>query len=81
MNTLSVEFNQSLFNLSDTGQSYLNLSNRNILKNLVIGIQKENRILLLTGEHNCGKTTLIQRAIDEIQTKTLLVDIDQEDHR
>lgn len=78
MNTLSVEFNQSLFNLSDTGQSYLNLSNRNILKNLVIGIQKENRILLLTGEHNCGKTTLIQRAIDEIQTKTLLVDIDQE---
>ncbi len=77
MNTLSVEFNQSLFNLSDTGQSYLNLSNRNILKNLIIGIQKGNKTLLLTGEHNCGKTTLIQRAIDEIQAKTLLIDIDQ----
>ena len=78
MNTLSVEFNQSLFNLSDTGQSYLSLSNRNILKNLIICIQKGNKNLLLTGEHSCGKTTLIQRAIDEIQTKTLLVDIDQE---
>ncbi|MCF6203613.1 MAG: hypothetical protein L3J59_08080 [Methylococcaceae bacterium] len=78
MNTLSVEFNQSLFNLSDTGQSYLNLSNRNILKNLITGIQKGSKTLLLIGDHNCGKTTLIQRAIDEIQEKTLLVDIDQE---
>ncbi len=78
MNTTSVEFNQSLFNLSDTGQSYLSLSNRSILKNLILGIQKGNETLLLTGEHDCGKTTLIQRAIDEIPEKTLLVDIDQE---
>ena len=78
MNTKSVEFNPSLIRLSDPRKSYLSSANKNILKNLTSDLKKGKKLFLVTGERNCGKTTLVQRAVSELETKTLLVDIGPE---
>ena len=78
MNTKSVEFNPSLIRLSDPRKSYLSSANKNVLKNLTSDLKKGKKLFLVTGERNCGKTTLVQRAVSELETKTLLVDIGQE---
>lgn len=78
MNTMSVEFNQSLFNLEDPHKSYLSQSSKGILKKLSADIKKNKKLFLLTGERHCGKKTLVQRAAREAKDKTLLVTIDQE---
>lgn len=75
MNTIPVEFNQSLFTLSSPKKSFLSHSNQDILNKLTAGLRNNQKLFLVTGQRDCGKTTLVQRAITELATKTLTINI------
>ena len=78
MNTIPVEFNQSLFTLSTPKKSYLSHSSQDILNKLTAGLRNNQKLFLVTGQRDCGKTTLVQRAISELETKALTINISSE---
>lgn len=76
MNTIPVEYNQSLFNLSTPKKSYLSHSNETALNKLIAGLKSDKKLFLISGQKKCGKTTLVQRAISELKKKPLVITID-----
>jgi type II secretory pathway predicted ATPase ExeA len=77
MTMTSAQFDQSLFHISDLGESYLSPANKKNLEKLINGIQETKKLFLVTGEDGVGKTTLIQRAVFELGTKTRLLSVNR----
>ena len=77
MTTTSTQIDQSLFHISDLGESYLSPANKKNLEKLINGIQETEKLFLVTGEDGSGKTTLVQRAVFELGSKTRLLSINQ----
>ncbi|MCK5828682.1 MAG: hypothetical protein KAH20_00075 [Methylococcales bacterium] len=78
MNTKTVEFNQSIFTLLTPEQSFLSHSNQNLLNYLIADLNNNKKLLLIAGPRECGKTTLVQRAISNLENKSFLIDITPE---
>lgn len=79
MNELTAEYGQSIFNLSEPKQGYLSEANKNFIKELSKVVKKRKKLILVSGEQGCGKSTLVKRAVHDLGDKTLLSFIDVED--
>ena len=77
MATTSAESYQSLFHVSDPGETYLSLANKDNLEKLIAGIKETKKLFLVTGEEGSGKTILVQRAVCELGTKTRLLSVNR----
>lgn len=77
MVTTSAESYQSLFHVSDPGETYLSLANKDNLEKLVAGIKDTKKLFLVTGEDGSGKTILVQRTVCELGTKTRLLSVNR----
>jgi type II secretory pathway predicted ATPase ExeA len=77
MTMTSAQFDQSLFHISDLGESYLSPVNKKNLEKLINGIQETKKMFLVTGGDGVGKTTLIQRAVFELGTKARLLSVNR----
>lgn len=73
----SAESYQSLFHVSDPGETYLSLANKDNLEKLIAGIKETKKLFLVTGEEGSGKTILVQRAVCELGTKTRLLRVNR----
>ena len=79
MNTMNIEFNPTLFNLSDSKKSFLSDANKIILKKISSSIKHKKQLLLVIGEKGSGKTMLVQRAIEDLKTKLVFINISGEE--
>ena len=69
----SAEFDKSLFHVTNPQDIFLSGANQQSLKDLISGIQKNQKLFLISGEEGSGKMLFIKRAVQELGTKTRLI--------
>ena len=79
MVTTTVEYDESIFHLSNPGQAYLSPSNQKNYQELVSGVQGGKQLFLITGEAGCGKSTLVRRVAYEMGDAVRLIGVHRGD--
>jgi len=79
MVTTTVEYDESLFHLSNPGQAYLSPSNQKNYQKLMSGIQDGKQLFLITSEAGCGKSTLVRRVANELGEAARLISVHRGD--